>query len=225
MTRPRFPIAFALACACAAAPVAAQQARFPASAVPGQAARVQDFVPRGWVVAEQADGDLNGDGRPDHVLHLVGRGSAYREGEVIAAPEVHALVIVLTDGARLKRGGVATGLLQTVAPQWGLQMNIRRGVLNVEQNFGMTEVSDFTHRFRLDPAAGRFLLIGCDRFFYTRPQGAGDTRKVSENYLTGVRLTTVGHESRGDFDHARVKREAIPRARVFFEDVSENTDT
>jgi hypothetical protein len=225
MIRPTASIAFALACACAAAPVVAQQARFPASAVPARGTRLPQFVPRGWRIARQAEGDLNGDGRPDHVLHLVESGSGYDPDAVMAAPEVHALVIVLTDGAALRRGGVATGLLQGGVPQWGLQMNIRRGVLNVEQNFGMTEVSDFTHRFRLDPATGRFLLIGCDRLFYTRPQEASDSRKVSENYLTDVRLTTEGHESTGDFDHARVKRETIPRTRVFFEDVNEASDT
>lgn len=44
--------------------------RYPVLAA--EAARVQDFVPRGWVLESSATGDLDGDGRPDlaFALHM-----------------------------------------------------------------------------------------------------------------------------------------------------------
>ncbi len=197
---------------------------FPAAAVPARGARVAAFVPRGWAAAAEVSGDLNGDGRPDRVVHLVPQGTHYRPESITAAPESQALLILLADGGGYRRAGLATHLLQEIVPQWGLQMSIRRGVLITEQNYGMTEVMDVTHRFRLDPANGRFLLIGCDRFFYTRPQEAADSRKVSENYLTGVRLTTVGHFDDAGRYSEREQREQIPRTKTYFDDIVEDDE-
>lgn len=217
------PLLFSIvACLIAATGARAQDTvSFPVSAVPARGARVQEFVPRGYTIAAREDGDLNGDGRPDHVLHLVPRNTYYRPDAITAAPEVHALVIVLTDGRGLRRAGVAPRLLQAVVPQWGLQLTIRRGVLIVNQNFGMTEVLDLTHRFRLDPATGRFLLIGRDQLFYTRPQERQDSEKRSENYLTGVRLSTTGHFDASGRYTERERRERIPRTRTYFDEVNE----
>jgi hypothetical protein len=214
-----------LAASCAASPLAAQETPpLDASAVPRRAARVADFVPAGWRVALQVDGDLNGDGRPDHVLHLVPRGATYEYGAVSAGPETSALVIVLTgaDGA-LSRGGVAGLLLQQSMPQWGLQLTIRRGVLIVNQNYGMSDVWDLTHRFRWDAASGRFVLIGRDVFTYHRPQGMYDTEKTSENYLTGQRLVTIGHWTTSGGYRETNRREAIPRRSVPLEAVDETS--
>ncbi|HEX8907262.1 MAG TPA: hypothetical protein VF771_20590 [Longimicrobiaceae bacterium] len=215
----------AFACLCTAADAQAQgdPPPFPVSAVPVRGARVQDFVPRGYMIANRADGDLNGDGRADHVLHLVQRGTYYQAGAVTAAPEVQALVIVLQEpGGRLRRAGLAPRLLQTIVPQWGLTLTIRRGVLIVNQNFGMTDVSDFTHRFRLDPANGRFLLIGRDQFFYHRPQEMTEPVKRSENYLTGVRLITTGHWTGNGGYRETEQRETIPRTKAYFDDIAED---
>ena len=214
------------ACVCAAAPALAQDApRFPVSAVPARGAGVQAFVPAGWKAASEVAGDLNGDGRPDRVVHVVPRDTHYEAGAVTAAPEAQALLILLAEsGGGLRRAGVATRLLQTVAPQWGLRLTIRRGVLVVNQNYGMTEVADVTHRFRLEPATGRFLLIGRDQFNYHRPQELSDPVKVSENYLTGERLTTTGHYGAGGGYRETEKRERIPRTRAWLDDIDEDEE-
>ncbi|HEX8242546.1 MAG TPA: hypothetical protein VF541_03600 [Longimicrobium sp.] len=213
-----------LACAVAVTVARAQEdtTSFPVSAVPARGARVQEFVPRGYRIAHQVAGDLNGDGRADHVIHLVPRGGYYDPDAITAAPEVQALVILLADGPRLRRAGMSAKLLQTMVPQWGLTLTIRRGVLIVNQNFGMTDVSDFTHRFRLDPANGRFLLIGRDQFFYHRPQEMTEPVKRSENYLTGVRLITTGHWTSGGGYRETEEREQIPRSKAYFDDIAED---
>jgi hypothetical protein len=209
---------------CGAARGFAQDApRLPVSAIPSRGASVQAFVPAGWKAATVVLGDLNGDGSADRVVHLVPRNSYYDPGSITPAPESQALLILLAErGGRLRRVGIATRLLQTIVPQWGLRLAIRRGVLVVNQNYGMTDVADLTHRFRVEPASGRFVLIGRDQFSYHRPQELTDPVKVSENYLTGQRLTTTGHYGAGGAYRESERRERIPRTRKYFEEIDED---
>lgn len=224
--RPRTTLSLLLALACLCAPAVAHgqgAPRLRPSDVPARGARAADFVPRGWKEAMRAAGDLDGDGRADAVLHLVAADTP-DDPLHTSAPEGHALVILLAqpDGS-LRRGGVAPDLLETGAPQYGLELEIRGGLLVAEQSYGMTWVVDMTHRFRHDPASGRFLLIGRDQYTYTRPIDRDDTERVSESYLTGVRLTTTGHVRDGIVARESTRRESIPRKRVFMEDVSDDT--
>ena len=209
-----------------AADAGAQEAPHLASSdVPAQGARVGDFVPRGWKIAARVAGDLNRDARPDTVLHLVTADTPDDRMGTDAAPEGHALVIVLAgERGRLRRGGVAPRLLVPLVPQYDVGLTIRSGVLIVTQDFGMTDVVNLLHRFRHDPATGRFVLIGKDTFSYTRPLSRDDTFRTSENYLTGVRLATTGHVRDGVVARETTKRERIPRSKTYFEDVDEDPD-
>jgi hypothetical protein len=221
--------AFALAVCCLTlllcASASAQDApAFDAARVPAEGAKEQEFVPGGWKVDGRAEGDLDGDGRADLALRLVP--GDYDSSVVGAAPESQALLVLLSsEGGRLRRAGLATKLLVPVVPQYIFNLSVKGGVLVVNQNYGMTEVADLTHRFRYDAAAGRFLLIGKDAFNYHRPQGPRwPAVKVSENYLTGVRLTTE-ERWRGERQlKSAEKREQLGRARVFLEDVDEDSD-
>ena len=138
--------------------------------------------------------------------------------ETDATPEAHSLLILIAEGGKLRRSGIATKLLVPVAPQYSLDLSIRSGVLSVKQAYGMSDVINLTHLFRLEPQTGRFLPIGRDVFTYTRPLSS-DTIKTSENYLTGVRLTTTGHFRRGTVSEETTKREQTERKKVYIEDV------
>lgn len=192
--------------------------------VPTEGSSVQDFVPRGWKVGARAEGDLNGDRRTDHVLQLVPQD--YDSTSINAAPEAHALLILMAaDSGKLKRAGLATKLLVPVVPQYILDISIKSGVLVINQNFGMTDVTDLTHRFRYQPVPYRFSLIGKDTFNYHRPQGPNwPATRISENYLTGVRLTTTDRWLSNGTNKPTKKRARIARTRVFLEDVDENHD-
>ena len=192
--------------------------------VPAEGSSVKDFLPRGWKVGARAEGDLNGDRLSDQVLQLVPED--YDSTGISAAPEAQALLVLLAgDSGNLKRAGLATKLLVPVVPQYILDISIKNGVLVINQNFGMTEVADLTHRFRYEPEPGRFLLIGKDRFNYHRPQGpTWPATKISENYLTGVRLTTTDRWLRNGTNKPRTKRGPVARTRVFLEDVNEAPD-
>jgi hypothetical protein len=195
--------------------------RFNPASVPADGMKLSDFVPRGWKIGADAKGDLNGDGRSDHVLQLVP--DDYDTSGINAAPETQALlVLVSSDGGRLHSTALTSKLLVTIVPQYILNISIKNGVLVVNQNYGMTDVADLTHRFRYESNSGRFLLIGKDTFSYHRPQGPDwPATRVSENYLTGVRLTTTEKWMKNGTNREIPRREKIARSRIFLEDVDE----
>lgn len=194
------------------------------SALPPQGVKAEDFAPRGWKVAARATGDLNGDGRVDQVIQLVPHDYDY--SGITAAPESQALLILFSsDDGRLQRAASTTKLLVSLVPQYIFQLSIKNGVLIVNQNYGMTDVTDITHRFRYDAKTGRFLLIGKDTFNYHRPQGPRwPGIRISENYLTGVRITTKDRWLRTGTNNPSTQHEEIARSRIFIEDVDEGFD-
>ena len=200
--------------------------------VPAAGARAEDFVPRGWKIGGRAEGDLNGDGRADSVLQLVPEDTPDNRSINDNAPLGNALVILLaSDNGRFRRAGVAPRLLATpftfiaAQGQYSLELTIRNGILIVHQLYGMTDAVDLTHLFRYDPATARFLLIGKQTWNYHRPQGPDwPSTRVSENYLTGVRLTTTERWLNNETQKATTRRAPIARARVFIEDVDEDPD-
>jgi hypothetical protein len=199
-----------------------ERSAFDAEKISVSGASPQDFVPPGWKIAARVEGDLNGDGRPDQVLQLVTADTPDDRSDTDAAPEAHVLLILLAEGGKLQRTGLAMKLLVPVAPQYSLSLKVRNGVLVVEQAYGMSDVFNLKHLFRYEPQTERFLLIGRDQFNYTRPL-SDDTIKTSENYLTGVRLITTGHFRRGVGTVGETtKREQMERKKVYLEDVDEN---
>ena len=218
-------LALSLICPPALAQARGQDAPvFNPTQVPAEGRKIEDFLPRGWEAGARAEGDLNGDQVPDRVVQLVPEG--HEAAGTGSAPESHALLILLSsEGGGLRRAGLATRLLVPFVPQYGLELTIKNGVLVVNQNYGMTDVADLTHRFRLDRASGRFLLIGKDTYSYHRPQGPDwPATRVSENYLTGVRLTTTERWLKNGTNRATTVRGRASRARAFLEDVDEDPD-
>ncbi|HEV2864411.1 MAG TPA: hypothetical protein VGX48_25655 [Pyrinomonadaceae bacterium] len=218
-----FVFALLVAASCVR-PLAQDAPTFRPEQVPAQGRSPEDFVPRGWKIGGRADGDLDGDRVADFVLQLVPED--YDVEGIKAAPESQALLILTgAGGGRLRRAALATKLLVPAVPQYIFDLSVKNGVLVVHQNYGMTDVVDLTHRFRYEPASGRFLLIGKDTFVYHRPQGPQwPATKVSENYLTGVRLTTTDRWLRDGTNSPTTKRGRVERTRVFFEDVDEDPD-
>jgi len=218
----------AAACLCAAPRLPAQGApRFPMAAVPARGATVQAFVPAGWKAASQVTGDLDGDGRRDRVVHLVPRDTRDAPHGIPPAPGAQALLILLAErGGGLRRAGMATRLLQTVVPQWRLQLAIRRGVLVVDEDFGLEYEGAFTHRFRFERATGRFRLTRRKRYTL-EPGGRHEGVETTENYLTGERLTTTSwwDGCGGGYLFHTYRRDHIPRTRAYFDDVDETPKT
>lgn len=198
--------------------------------VPTEGRAAKDFVPKGWKVEGdegEKTGDLNKDGVPDKVLRLVedlpieGKDGTYNT-------RYRALVILFGHpGGGFRRAAVATKLLGCTLcagvlgdPEGGnIQVEIKNGVLNVNQLSGSREATDLTQRFRYDPASTRFLLIGQDMNEYDRLEGGGTS--ASTNYLTGVRITKKTKARREGRDPAVISNQTtrVPLQHRFIEDV------
>jgi len=200
--------------------------------VPAGGRSASDFVPKGWKLEGdegETTGDLNRDGVPDKVLRLVedlpveGKDGVYNT-------RYRALVVLFgRAGGGFKRAAVATKLLGCSLcagvlgdPEGGnIQIEIKNGVLNVNQLSGSREATDLTQRFRYDAASGRFLLIGEDVNNYDRAEGGGTT--TSTNYLTGVRVTKMTRPTRkGDDAVISNRTTRVSVTRRFIEDVDYN---
>jgi len=196
--------------------------------VPAEGGAPSDFVPRGWKTETKevaVTGDLNRDGAPDAVLRLVedmpvkGAGGVYNTRH-------RALVILLAKpGGGYTRAAVATKLLGCTLcagalgdPKGGnIKIEIKDGVLSVNQLSGARERTDLTQRFRHDAASGRFQLIGEDVNEHDRATGAG--KGTSTNFLTGARITVTTRVVSGGGRTADLVTTSAPRATRFIEDV------
>ena len=196
--------------------------------VPAEGRSARDFVPKGWKLETDegvVSGDLNKDGAPDAVLRLV-EDLPVEGADGVLNTRFRALVILLASpGGGFGRAAVATKLLGCTLchgalgdPAGGnIQVEIKNGVLDVNQLSGSREATDRTLRFRHDPATGRFLLIGEERSEYDRAAGGGTSH--STNYLTGVRVTKTTTVGRGGRESTSSRTTRVPRARRFIEDV------
>ena len=196
--------------------------------VPAEGQSARDFVPKGWKVETDGgvtSGDLDRDGAADAVLRLV-EDLPVEGSDGVLTTRHRALVILLArPGGGFTRAAVAAKLLGCSTcygvlgdPEGGnIQVEIKDGVLNVNQLSGAREATDLTQRFRHDPATGRFQLIGEERSEYDRAAGGGTG--TSTNYLTGVRVAKTTTVGRGGRERTTSRTTRVPRTRRFIEDV------
>jgi hypothetical protein len=81
-------------------------------------------------------------------------------------------------------GGAFFGVMETP-----VEVSIKNGVLEINQSSGSREVTETTHKFRLDRRTQRFYLIGAERVDHDR--ATANVRTISSNYLTGVQKITA----------------------------------
>ena len=191
--------------------------------VPVEAARVEDFAPRGWKIHSQASGDLNGDGRPDVVLILFDKSLDDAPPRSIENPQPALVIALANESGRWRRAGINSKLL--VADDSGfapLKLQINKGVVILRQEL-QSDISAntldyaYTHRFRYDSAADRFLLIGEDNA-NTHRGAVEDGIRVSDNYLTGERMITIMHAARGKYAGETNTPRRIEMKNIFLEE-------
>jgi hypothetical protein len=198
------------------------------SLVPAAGREPREFVPRGWKTETDAGlvtGDLNRDGAADAVLRLV-EDVPVEGADGTLNMRYRALVVLLAQpGGGYKRAAVASKVLGCTMcsgalgdPEGGnIQIEIKNGVLNVNQLSGSREATDLTQRFRYDASSGRFRLIGEEVSEYDRAAGGG--KSTSTNYLTGVRVIKTSRTLRGGRESNITKTTRIPLKSRFIEDV------
>ena len=195
------------------------------NSVPVEAARVEEFAPRGWKIHRQASGDLNGDGRPDVALILFDKSLDTAPARSIDNPQPALVIALATENGRWHRAGINSKLIvsddSSFAP---LKLQINKGVVVLRQE----EQSDisantldyaYTHRFRYDPTADRFVLIGEDNA-NTHRDAVGDGIRVSDNYLTGERVITIMHAVHGKYASETNTSRRIDKKNIFLEEAT-----
>lgn len=198
-----------------------------AAKLPMEAAAATAFVPGGWMIEEQVEGDLNKDSIPDLALKLV-EGLPPDADKENPPERLRALLLLFkTDAGILRRvalaskvllctrcGGAFYGVAESPA-----NVTIENGVVIVRQEYGSRELTEETLRFRHDPASGRFVFIGMDRTVTDRLTAI--TTNESVNLLTGVKLvTTKRHDEKRDREtNISKKRQRLPVKKRFIEEV------
>ena len=166
---------------------------------------VQDFVPQGWKLERQVDGDLNGDGRADKVLVLQQQDAAHwQDNPGLGAPRLNLnprTLLVLWNTPQGYREAVRnTTLLPSensedtpclADPLDDGGISIRKQVLVVNLHYwlscGSYSVNHMQYKFRYQQ--GAWPLIGLD--VNNSSRNSYDTEQSSYNFATGKALYTV----------------------------------
>jgi hypothetical protein len=167
------------------------------------AAKVDGFVPRGWIVDGQAAGDLNRDDREDVALVLKMDNPANRiapswNPEASYDTNPRMLVVVF---ARRSGGYVQAAVDHSLIPRLSNpnqddpfdEVGIRAGTFRIKMHLFMSaggwEASGSSYTLRWQDDA--FKLIGFERDTVAR--NTGETTEVSLNYLTGRKEFKAGN--------------------------------
>ena len=164
--------------------------------VPMNGATTKVFIPTGWKAQDEQTGDLNGDGAPDAVLQLI-EDKPERDAKDEFQERSRALLLLFkTADGKFSRAAVATkllmcagcgGMLGGTGENPAADVKIEKGVLIVSQLSGARDMVDRLQRFRYDPQAKQFFLIGQD--ITNRDRAVGNSEVTSTNFLTGKQIT------------------------------------
>ncbi len=202
----------------------AQVREIDAAKLPAQAETTRAFVPEGWTIEAEIEGDLNKDAIPDQAVILVEAMPADADKENPPERQRALLLLFKTDAGALRRaalagkallctrcGGAFFGVAETP-----VKVTIEKGVVIVRQEYGSRELTEETLRFRYDAAEGRFVFIGMDRLVHDRLTGLATIE--SSNYLTGVKVVMKERPS-GKGTSAAGKRTQIFAKKRYIEEV------
>lgn len=191
------------------------------SQVPSAGKTPTDFVPKGWKIEEQIEGDLNADTKPDIILQLIEDLPEETDGAINDRYRA-LLVLAKTENDSYNRLAAADRLLFCTTCFGTLgdapEVKISGGVLIVNHLWGSREMSESTRRFRFDPKLKRFVLIGEDSEETDR--GEGTSVRESSNYLTGVKIIEKSRlDKKGEMVKVSTAKQRIPKQQRFLEDI------
>lgn len=192
-----------------------------------QGKNTEAFVPKGWRLIKETNGDLNKDGLAD-IAGVLEYGRPYEQGSLEEAPP-RLLFLAFQDKERQYRLSIQTAKAILRADQGGVWgdpfagLSVNRGSILLEFYGGSNWRWAHSYRFRYQD--GGWYLIGATiESFFT---GTGEGTKEDYNLLTGMMIvTTTGRNGKkaektvnrgkkplvnlGDFDITRIMEAGIP---------------
>lgn len=202
-------------------------ARLDPQQLPVEAATVEAFVPRGWMIEERIEGDLNRDAVADLALKLVEELPANADKDNPPERNRALLILFQSSDGKLRRQALANKVLLCTrcggaffgAMETPSKVTIKDGVLIIDQEYGSRQVTQETFRFRYDAQSNRFPLIGVD--VVTADRATGETTSESTNLLTGIKLRSVTrvNEKTGQEAHVSNRRQRVNEKKTYLEDV------
>ncbi|HVF58141.1 MAG TPA: hypothetical protein VM934_18475 [Pyrinomonadaceae bacterium] len=181
----------------------------------------ESFVPKGWEIVSQTDGDLNNDKLIDAAITL---GLTEDMKEMLdnsenscESPPYIVVVLFAKAGGGYKRFAANGKLYPPACEDARPDLSIKNGVLIANHNWRDGWAMDTTFRFRFDPAENKLMLVGFDLEHYSR-SNIYEGSKTSENYLTASRIIYAKSYKGRNSAFSEVKREKIKPLKVAFED-------
>lgn len=172
--------------------------------LPASASRPADFIPAGWKIMSEAEGDLNGDKRQDFVLVIKANNEKFLNkneglGDDVFDTNPRILAILFWENDKYKlvlqsNSFIAMADSPTMSePFQGVK--ITNGVLQFDFEIFMSAggwgMSNQNYKFRYQN--GDFVLIGADKTDVQRNTGEMETR--SYNFSTGKVQIKTGKTS------------------------------
>ena len=155
------------------------------------------FAPRGWHIEKTVNGHLNlsQDKNWDAVLVLIQNPSKNDDADN-PANRARALVVLLGEGKGWHRVGFNSSLLLGTRDggafygmsETPVNVAVKKGVIEVNQDNGSREVTETTFKFRFEPKQNGVFLIGSE--LSERDRLTTDANFQSTNYLSGIQKTT-----------------------------------
>ena len=186
--------------------------------LPTQAEQLKAFVPTGWQIEHQLDGDLNKDAVSDAVMVLIEAMPANADKENPSERQRALLALFKTADGKWSRAGVAPKLLLCTrcggaffgVNETPVQAEIRNGVIVVHQEYGSHNLTNQTWRLRYDAVTKQFGLIGLDITDFDRNTGL--STQESSNFLIGIKtVTKTQMNEKGDEKILSNERKAIAK--------------
>ncbi len=180
------------------------------AAIPARADAPPRFVPEGWRTETQLEADFDGDGKMDIAM-------------VVRNDDERWLLVAVGEGKGLRRIGL--GELDPY-PLGDASLEVKKGVLVVNDLTGGTTAIASTYRYRYEAASGRMQLIGDDVALYSRTNAHGGI-SVSTNRLNGKRITQANtiDEPDGERRFSKEKVTTVSMEKIYLETAPAPEDT
>ena len=204
---------------CVASATAQNDIKYPVIAA--GPAKIDAFVPKGWHILDQVNGDLNKDGLPDAVVVVEQNSTRTATEKEMSGPEglPRVLFVLFQTSDKKYQKAAQSNTICLMSDQGGVMGDpyqapeIAKGVLVVRMQGGSREMWHLTYRFRFQN--GDFFLIGATNDAVDRGTGKSQTYDLNLSTKSLESYATNMNGKRTATKVEKVKLGALPKLSTF----------